>query len=73
MMKTDNYEDGPEATGSSRDGSGGLRDEAGDAVEQAGETTAAALTGGDTSAERPVGADTLVRVEGDPRPEDGQG
>jgi hypothetical protein len=39
-------------------------------VEQAGETTAAATIGGDTAADKPVGADTLVEVEGDPRPQD---
>ena len=41
-------------------------------VESAGETTAAATTGGSSTADtRPVGADTLVRVEGDPPPAEG--
>ena len=44
--------------------------EAGDAVEAAGETTAAALIGGDDDDARPVGADTQVRVEGDAHPAD---
>lgn len=35
-------------------------------VETAGETTAAATLGGDTSDQRPVGADTLVKVAGEP-------
>jgi hypothetical protein len=41
--------------------------EAGD-VEAAGETTAVAALGNDGSEEKPVGADTLVEVEGDPKP-----
>lgn len=41
-------------------GDGGVGD-----VEAAGETTAAATIGGKTD-DRPVGADTLVKVEGDP-------
>ena len=45
--------------------------EAGDAVEAAGETTAAALIGNDDDNARPVGADTQVRVEGDAHPSDG--
>lgn len=44
---------------------------AGDAVEAAGETTAAALVGGRDDTARPVGADTQVRVEGDAHPSDG--
>ena len=41
-------------------------------VETAGETTAAAVVGGDEdNAARPVGADTQVRVEGDAHPADG--
>jgi len=44
---------------------------AGDEVEAAGETTAAATVGADKDDNaRPVGADTQVRVEGDAHPAD---
>ena len=51
--------------------SDGAKDETGDPVEAAGETTASALIGGDDDTTRPVGADTQVRVEGDTHPADG--
>jgi hypothetical protein len=44
---------------------------AGDEVESAGETTAAATIGGDNDNAKPVGSDTQVRVEGDAHPSDG--
>ncbi|HYP53094.1 MAG TPA: hypothetical protein VEQ42_06110 [Pyrinomonadaceae bacterium] len=46
---------------------------AGDAVESAGETTAAAALDSKTAADKPVGADTSVKVEDEPHPsEDAQ-
>ena len=55
----------------------GRRDEwadaAGDDVEAAGETTAAAVVGGNDDTARPVGAGTQVRVEGDTHPADEAG
>ncbi|HLL77613.1 MAG TPA: hypothetical protein VK421_20320 [Pyrinomonadaceae bacterium] len=55
-----------------RRGEAGKRDgaAAGNEVEAAGETTAAATVGGDAAEARPVGADTQVRVEGDAHPAD---
>ena len=44
---------------------------AGDEVEAAGETTAAAVVGRGDDGSKPVGADTQVRVEGDAHPADG--
>ena len=46
------------------------RTAAGDEVEAAGETTAAAVGGGEQGPTRPVGADTQVGVEGDAQPSD---
>ncbi|HEV2707674.1 MAG TPA: hypothetical protein VGV59_17280 [Pyrinomonadaceae bacterium] len=44
-----------------------------DDVETAGETTAAAVTGGDeASHQAPVGADSLVRVAGDDEDDDSE-
>jgi hypothetical protein len=40
-------------------------------VETAGETTAADVVGGDTTDRRPVGADTLARVDEKTKREDG--
>lgn len=40
-------------------------------VETAGETTAADAVGGDTTDRRPVGADTLARVDEKTKREDG--
>lgn|GEM_PF-3938747 len=68
------------AAGVGRGGAGAARagesgaggDAGGDAVEEAGETTAAAVAGGDDSAREPVGAGTLVEVEGDPKPGGGR-
>ena len=56
------------------DGREEATDAAGNEVEAAGETTAAAVVGhGDDGddGDRPVGADTQVRVEGDAHPADG--
>ena len=44
---------------------------AGNEVEAAGETTAAAVVGEGGDGDKPVGADTQVRVEGDAHPADG--
>lgn len=46
---------------------------AGDEVESAGETTAAAAIGGNGDNTKPVGSDTQVRVEGDAHPADETG
>jgi hypothetical protein len=64
---------GVRATGK-RDAADGREERAaaaGNEVEAAGETTAAALVGGANDHARPVGADTQVRVEGDTHPADG--
>jgi hypothetical protein len=66
-MSTGNRDESEEMRAGATDGTNGTGDE----VEQAGETTAAAMIGGDASAEPPVGADTLVEVEGDPPPPSG--
>ena len=55
------------------DGRDGATAAAGDEVEAAGETTAAAVVGRDNDDARPVGADTQVRVEGDAHPADEAG
>ena len=47
-------------------------EEAGD-VEAAGETTAASAVGNEGPEPKPVGADTLVEVEGDPKPGKSEG
>lgn len=41
-------------------------------VEAAGETTAAAVVESKTVPDKPVGADTRVRVEGEPHPSGGE-
>ncbi len=51
------------------------RDETSDGVgdvEAAGETTAASAINREPAAEKPVGADTRVRVEGEPHPSEGE-
>lgn len=53
------------------DGQDEATDAAGDEVEAAGETTAAAVVGQGDDGGKPVGADTQVRVEGDAHPADG--
>ena len=55
MIEPDETNDDATPDGSTREG--GVGD-----VESAGETTAAATTGGSTAETRPVGADTLVKV-----------
>lgn len=41
-------------------------------VESAGETTAAAVLDSKTAPDKPVGADTSVKVEGEPHPSRGE-